>query len=408
MKTQTQFLRFTISIFSGILFVLHGCSDHRQFPEKKLIMNADAQHTNYYEELHGIIQPVYEKIPSPDSSGCTVPPLCISSYQTILATRNSRIMNVTAYKVEWEARLDDSAIVSGAMICDEEQSVYACTNDGHVYCFDKNGKRKWKVLVAPSEKRIFWEDIVPYNDGIIVSNHHGEIYFVTANNGVFFRLYSTTHTLVGSPVVHDNSIIVGITTFGEGTDSVLIYSMNDKKTERIAMQSKTITAAPIIVQSHIALGVTERKEGKDMPSVILMDMKGTVVHSAATDAAPRHISSNPLGELFTVSYNIGVGEPMSVVESFSFQGKKRWQMFFRFPISQPLYIGESVRTFIAQRGNAIGCYVLDDKGVLIRLIQVDEAPAIINRPFVSPGGNLVIAPAQGNTLTRISAQKGLF
>lgn len=405
MNTHTH---FTIYLLSVLLFVLQSCSDHRQFPEKKLVMSADAQHTNYYEELQGIIQPVYEKIPSTDSSGCTVPPLCISSYQTILATRNSRIINVTAYKVEWEARLDDSAIVSGAMMCDEEQSVYACTNDGHVYCFDKNGKRKWKVLVTNSEKTTFWEDIIPYNNGIIVSNHHGDIYFVTASNGVFFRLYSTEHTLVGSPVVHENNVIAGITTFGEGTDSLLIYSMNDKKIERLAMASKTITAAPIIVKSHIAIGVTERKDGKDIPSVILMNSKGSIVQNANTDATPRYISSNPLGELFTVSYNIGVGEPMSVVESFSFEGKKRWQMFFRFPISQPLYIGESVRAFIAQRGNAIGCYVLDDKGVLIRLIQVDEAPTIINRPFVSPGGNLVIAPAQGNILTRISPQKGLF
>ena len=83
-------------------------------------------------------------------------------------------------------------------------------------------------------------------------------------------------------------------------------------------------------------------------------------------------------------------------------------MSFRSPISQPLYIGETIRAFIAQRGNAIGCYVLDDKGTLIRLIQVDEAPNIIQAPFVSPGGSVVIAPAEGNILTRITAQKGLF
>lgn len=392
---------------SAIIF-LYGCNDHQQFPEKSLLMYGDAQHTNYYEELRDIQQPIYEKIPMADTSGCTVPPLCVSSYQTILATRNSRIVKVTAYQVEWQAQLDDSALVSGAMMCDNQQSLYACTTDGHVYCFDKNGNRKWKKRITTTSKKIFWENIIPYDNGIIVTHHQGEIYFVASDNGDVFRLYTTSHTLVGSPVVHENIIIAGITTYGEGTDSLLIYSMTDKKAERIALASHTITAAPIIAQSHIAIGVTQNRDGKDIPSIILMDKKGNTVHTAIPEATPRHISTNPEGDIFTVSYNIGIGEPISVVESFSFQGKKRWQMSFRFPISQPLYIGETIRAFIAQRGNAIGCYVLDDKGTLIRLIQVDEAPNIIQAAFVSPGGSLVIAPAEGNILTRITAQKGLF
>lgn len=394
-----------VSILCNVLLILlFSCTEHQQFPEKDIVMNGGADKSNYYENMQGYTQAIYEKIASSDTAGCTAPPLCISSYQTVLATRNSSVIKATAYKTEWKAKLDDSAFVSGGMFCDEKQNIYACATNGIIYSFDVNGKRRWKTEIPKRKKNIIWEDIIPAHTGILCTSHDGNVYYIEGSNGKISTVYSTHLTIAGAPIVNDEGdIIIATMAMGEAADSVICFNTQMKKKWGIVLPNFRITASPILVNNEIIIGGMRKEIDAELPLVQMISNSGKVLRSFSPDATPRYISGNKSGDIYTVNYNMGMGEPMSIAQCFAQNGTKKWQMSFRFAITSALMVGNNFSCFIAQRGNAIGCYVLDNTGKLIRLIQLDEAPSLLLRSVVNPAGVITLAPLKGGILTKVTA-----
>lgn len=387
-----------------LILVSLSCNEHQQFPEKDIVMNGGSDKSNYYENMQSYTQPVYEKIASSDTAGCTAPPLCVSSYQTILATRNSSVIKATAYATEWKALLDDSALVSGGMFCDAKQNIYACTNTGGVYSFDKDGKRKWKTAIPLRKGRTIWEDIIPVGSGIVCTNHDGVIYYLDSFTGKSSVIYKSNFAIAGVPIVNTaENIVFAVTTLGESTDSIISCDKNGAKKWRIHFPDFRITTSPVLINNDIVIGGMKKEGDKEIPLIQVMSVEGKILRTFSPDATPRYISGNKKGEVFVVSYNLGIGEPLSMTQCFASNGSLQWQMSFRFPITSPLLVGDDIVCFVAQRGNAIGCYVLNNAGKLIRLIQLDEAPPLFLRAVLNPAGAITLAPLKGGILTKVTA-----
>lgn len=395
------------SLFYILLLLLCSCNEHQQFQEKDIVMNGGAGRNNYYENMQSYTQAVYEKIASSDTMGCTAPPLCLSSYQTILATRNSSIIKTTAYKTEWKAKLDDSALVSGGMFCDEKQNIYVCASNSEIYSFDIEGKRRWKTKIPTSKRNIIWEDIVPVGAGILCTSHDGVVYYLEGNTGKSSVVHTTSSAIAGAPIVNDaGDVLIATMSMGESTDSLICFDAQMKKKWGIVLSNFRITASPIIVNNEIIIGGMKRETDAEIPFIEILNTEGKILRGFSPDATPRYISGNKSGDVYTVNYNLGIGEPMSIVQCFTNSGTKKWQMTFRFAISSPLIVGNDLSCFIAQRGNAIGCYVLNNEGKLIRLIQLDEAPNVLLRSVVNPAGAITLVPLKGGTLTKVTAGRG--
>ncbi|MBS1536959.1 MAG: PQQ-like beta-propeller repeat protein [Bacteroidetes bacterium] len=393
--------------YSIVLMMFTSCQNDQTLVGERINLYGGSSRTSSYEQFGNFIASASnnEKINSSDSSGSMIPPLAISSYQTVIATVEGSIHQFTSAMVEWSAKLDDGAYVVAGMCLDDKHNVYAIASDGCIYSISTEGKRRFRTQVAPKESATF-NDILASTDGIIISSTSGLISKISIDGNIVWQ-YKTTLSPLGAPSSDPRNNIYISLTHNDYTanDSLLCLSPSGKIQWEIGFPTTRILTAPIVGKDNILVGVVI---SGDIPIVHSIDFDGKLIWNKTLRATPRAISIASDGSIITVSYNSGIGISQSVIEQFTSKGISEWNINFDSKITSPALIGKENIALIGVKSSAIGVYLLQRNGVLDSFLSLDTAPSLILKPTVAPGMSIIFAVAEKGYITRVGAKRGLL
>lgn len=398
-------LQISVCISLVVCCLISSCQSEHSIKGEAVNLFGGTTRTNSYERFGSFVASVAdnEKILTPDSSGSMIPPLAVSSYQTVCSTVNGTILQCTSSMVEWSAKLDNSAYVISGMCADGEHNIYAVASDGCMYSFTSNGKRRFKTQISSDELTSYWESLA-VTDGIICTATNGQIAKVSFDGKIRWQ-YKTTLAAVGtaSSDEHNNVYISYTHNDITASDSLVKLSKDGKQVWKVGFTARLVTV-PVVGNGMIVVGSVRA----DKPVIMAMDMNGKVVWSQGLKAIPRGLSIANDGSIVTVSYNAGLGIAQSSIEQFSPVGKSEWNINFDARIASPALIGKDNIALIGVKSTAIGVYLINRKGVLDTFLSLDSAPSLILKPVVTPGASIIFAGARNGYITRVGAKRGLL
>jgi hypothetical protein len=384
--------------------ILLSCQSETSLKGESINLYGGASRANSYERFGSFVVNVStnEKIFSPDSSDMMIPPLALSSYRTVCATVEGSIIQFTSAMVEWSAKLDTGRYVVAGMCADGLQNIYAVGSDGYVYSFASDGKRRFKTRI-PSEDSASYRDILAVSDGIILTSTSGTVSKVSFEGKVLWH-YISLLSSVSMSSADDQNIYTSLTHNDvQANDTLLCLSSDGKCRWKIGVSARLMTA-PVVGNGRIAVGVVQL----GIPKILTVGFNGKELWIQEVEATPRGISMATDGSIITVSYNAGIGTPQSSIEQFSLIGKHEWTIKFNALIASPALIGTTNIALIGVQSSAIGVYLINRKGVLDTFLSLDSAPALILKPIVAPGGNIIFAAARHGYITRVGAKRGFL
>lgn len=386
--------------------ILFSCQNEHSAKGEAVNLYGGAARTNSYERFGSFVASVAdnEKILTPDSSGSMIPPLAVSSYQTVCATVSGTILQCTSSMLEWSAKLDNSAYVISGMCADGEHNIYALASDGCLHSFTATGKRRFKTQISDEESPSYWETL-SVADGIICTATDGQVSKVSLDGKIRWQ-YKTTLAAVGtaSSDEHNNIYISYTHNDFSASDSLVKISSDGKLIWKTGFTARIVTV-PVVGNGMIVAGVVQ---SDNRPVITAIDFNGKVLWSQELKATPRGISIANDGSIIIISYNAGLGIAQSNIEQFSPAGKSEWTINFDARIASPALIGKDNIAVIGVRLAAIGVYLIDREGILDTFLSLDSAPSLILKPVVAPGGSIIFAAARNGYITRVGAKRGLL
>jgi len=397
-----------IKIVCGVLCVLMSCNSNATYQEGAINSQGGIGRTSSYESInsfnaHDVIN---ERIPGPDSlSGAIVPPLLLSSYQTVTANSNGTVSLSNSSRVEWSAKLDNDAFVSSGMCADAEHNVYCAGNDGNIYSYSREGKRQFKTRFTDSTN-IICTDILALTNGVVLADGKGLFSKIGFDGKLLWQYQASLPTLQTFSADANGSLYIALTHNDYTTgDTIVKVNAAGKNEWKIALPLMRIVVAPIFSNGRILVGVIENG---NIPLLVECSADGRLVRKIQMRATPRGISISKNGTVYGVGYNAGLGEPQSVIQAFAPDGREVWFLNFGCKIASPALLSVENIALVGTKGSAIAVYLLHLHGVLDRFLSLETAPPLLLKPAISPDGTLVFAGNTSGCLTRVGSKKGLL
>lgn len=351
--------------------------------------------------------------------GAAQPPIPVSFNHNYLTTIDGYAIRYANGIVEWKAPLDSlqtgqRAVAAAAAAADKEDNLYLLANDGAVYSFDKNGKRRWKSqLFTPTSNSIF-SDILILQSGIIAAfsdnGTQGTILKISFDGKTQWQRTSTlapTRTVAADT---DDNIVCALSHNTPGkTDSIITLTADGKQRWGIACQQTRILKSPILGAGLVLASGIKENEGKRSDVVIACEAaSGKTVWSKELTFTPQGISvgtqANNDGALVVIGgYRIGVGEPLTLLYGFDASGKELWRLSYNLAIiGAPMISTENI-AFVGTQGDAVGVYLMDKKGTFNRVISLSDAPLLCLLPGVDAQNNLVFSMSEQLGLIKVGS-----
>ncbi|MFN8361237.1 MAG: PQQ-binding-like beta-propeller repeat protein [Candidatus Kapaibacterium sp.] len=403
-RIKTKISRWSVLVVS-IAAILYGCRPTGQFQEGPINSNGGIGRTNSYESVTAF--PAYEgsneKIPTSDSlSGSIVPPLVLSSYQTVTASTHGTVTLSNSSMVLWTAKLDNDAFVCSGMCADAARNIYCAASDGRVYSFSKEGKRRFNVRFSDTNNLIC-TDILYVRDGIAVADGTGRFSKISTDGRLLWQWQSPLPAVQSFAADEQGSLYAAITHNDyASTDTVIKLSAQGNCEWKLAVPMKRVVVSPAVWNGKIYIGVIDHGNN---PEVVVCSTNGQLVRTSSLRATPRGISVSVNGTVYCTGFNAGLGETRSVVQAFGADGKEKWYIPFGGKLSAPAMISTTNVAVVGVQGAALAVYIIDVKGVLDRFVSLDSAPSLLLKPAVTPEGELVFAGTSGAYLTRVGGKK---
>ncbi|MES2767052.1 MAG: PQQ-binding-like beta-propeller repeat protein [Bacteroidota bacterium] len=393
--------------FSFVLIlaaILNSCSAEKFVGGDAANIHGGMTRANSFENFEPFVTGDFteEKLAPKDSSGTIVAPLVFSNYQTYLATSGGTIILAGATGVLWEAKLDNGAIVAAGMCADKNQNLYAIANDGFLYSFDVNGKRRFKKQVATGDMSlVLFPDLLAMSDGIVAGASSGVVLKMSFDGKVIWERAST---FAPTGFASDgNGVFIGMSgnTFAT-TDSLLYIQADGRQLWERPFENMRIIHTPAVSGSKIFLTGVRSAQDSRVPVVHVMDMTGRIIWSRELPVMPRGVSVAGDGTIYVAGSQVGVGETRGAVTSLAPDGNKNWTMFFDMNVVTPAMIGADVVTCVGTQGRAVGLYVLNrGDGELRSVLSLSDAPLFYSQPGISPDGTIVFAQSERAGIVRI-------
>ncbi len=396
----------TALLFVCGVLVLTACTSKVQFQDGPINAHGGIGRTNSYESITSFpaSESQNEKIPGPDSlSGALVPPLVLSSYQTVTANENNSITLSNSSMVMWSVKLDHEAFVCAGMCADASRNIYCAASDGILYSFSFEGKRRFAIRYSDTNNLIC-TDVLCMQDGVVLADSKGLFTKISLDGRVLWRWQASLPTLQTFAADENGAIYAAIThNDTHESDTLIKLTSNGTCEWKLALPSKRVITSPTVSNGVISIGVVH---GGTSPELLSCSSTGIIRHTIPLRATPRGLSVASNGTVFCTGYNAGLGEPQSVIQAFGLDGREEWYLHFGCRlVSSPMLSATNIAV-IGMRGDALAVYLVDKKGVLERFVSLDTAPSILLKAAVAPDGTLVFAGNSGAYLTRVGSKKG--
>jgi len=398
----------TLILLVSAACTLFTCASKTSFPDGPVNSHGGIGRANTYSNVSMFIaqEEVNEKIPGEDSlMGAIVPPLVLSTYQTVVATASGAVSQSNSSRVEWNAKLDGDAFVCSGMCADAGRNIYCAASDGAIYSFANDGKRRFKTKYSDSAN-VLCTDILALSDGIVVADRTGLFTKLSLEGKLLWRWQSSLPTLQTFPA-DEAGAIYAVMTHNDYTsgDTLVKLSQEGKCEWKTPLPATRIIVAPIVGQGRIYVGAIEHGNS---PQVVEFSPKGAIIRKISLRATPRGLSMSAGGMLYTVEYYAGLGETESVIQAFSAEGKEMWFLNFGCKFVSPALVSNDNIAIVGTKSMAIGVYLMRNDGVLDSFMSLETAPELLLKPAVSPDGTLIFAGSAGKVLTRVGRKKGLL
>ncbi|MBK9247435.1 MAG: hypothetical protein IPM69_04815 [Ignavibacteria bacterium] len=393
---------------SFIAITLISCNSNTNFKIGSINSQGGIGRTNSYEHIGSfVVQEANNEItPGPDSLfGAIVPPLVISSYQTVVATSNGTISQLNSSRIEWRTKLDDDAFVCSGMCADVQRNIYCSSSDGHLYSFSSDGKLRFKTTFSDS-KNLICSDLLMLTDGIVLADGGGVFTKISVDGKILWSWISSLPTLPTFCADETGSIYAAITHNDyTNSDTLIKISSSGICIWKAVFPSMRILEAPIVYNNRVIVGVISQGNS---PEIVECSSQGQIIRTIPLRATPRGLSIAVDGCIYCVGYNSGLGETQSVIQAFSVEGKELWYLKLGCKLSSSILIGTDNIALIGSKGMAIAVYLLHKTGTLDNFLSLDSAPSLLYQPAVAPDGSIVFAGNSIGCLTRVGRKKGLF
>ncbi len=326
----------------------------------------------------------------------------------------TRVMDKT---VEWRSPLDSvggSRAVIAAMPCsDKEDTFYGIANDGALYAFARDGKRRWKLPLFPNTASTLYSDVLIVTDGIVAGvsgNEGGEVVKVGFDGKILWRQASMLAPTKTFAADDKENILVGFTneTFG-ATDSLVLFAPNGKRLWSKALEStRLLRMTATLGTMGFATGLKD--SGNDRtPTLFAFNLStGALLWQRLLLVTPTGIAvstvNNPEGAdtmIVIAGSKIGIADPMGAVMAFSTQGKELWRKGFELQVvSTPMVSKENI-AFIGKQGTAVGIYYVKKDGTFGSVFSISDMPAMLLQPAIDYDANMVFATTDALGIVRV-------
>jgi outer membrane protein assembly factor BamB len=385
--------------------ILASCEFNRSLEGESINLMADGARTSNYDKYGELYSySAYVDIPVIDDTvGSYVTPLALAANKIVLTNFNGKVMLLTGRNTEWVAQLDSNAVAMAGMAADHNQNLYLIANNDVLYSYSKTGKLRWKhYFPAKENKFLVYSDLLIVSDGIIVGSSSGLLAKLDFNGKVLWEKSFSTGISRSFSADNKDNLIIPLTSKSYGKTDTLLYL--DQKGNTIWKWHKDnfrIMGYPVFKDGIIYI-IGSLGYSNDLTNhFISLDMNGNEIWEYELDAIPRFVSVDNDGDIYVISYDIGLGKTISIASKFSNDGHLKWEKYFETKAYSPMIIGKEYIMFSGRKPNTSGAYFMEKNGDYIKTVSLSNLPELVMRPEVKPDGVIIFAGSSRLSIVRI-------
>jgi outer membrane protein assembly factor BamB len=400
MRKNTIFLSTLI-----FLLLLTSCEFNRSLEGETVNLMADVARTSNYEKYGELYSySAYVDMPVIDDTvGSYVPPLALAANKIALTNLNGKVMLLTGRNPEWIAQLDSNAVAMAGMAADKNQNLYLIANNDVLYSFSRTGKLKWKHYFPPKKQKFFvYSDLLIVSDGILVGSSSGLLAKLDFDGKVLWEKSFVTGISRSFSADNKDNLIIPLTNNSYGkTDSLLYLDSNGNAIWMWHKINFRIMGYPVFNNGVIYI-IGSLGSSNDLTNhFIALDTNCEEIWEYELSAIPRSISVDNEGDLYVISYDIGLGKTISIASKFSKDGHLKWEKYFETKAYSPIIIGNEYIMFAGRKPNTSGAYFMEKSGTYIKTVSLSNLPELVMRPEVKPDGVIIFAGSSRLSIVRI-------
>ena len=400
-------MKYKYALIILFLYVLafSSCEFKRSLEGEPVNIRADAARSSGYEEYGDFyLYSAYKDIPNiEDTTGSYIPPLALASNKVVVSNLKGKVILLTGNDTEWVANLDSNAVAMSAMCADPEQNIYLPANNEVIYSFSKKGDLRWKKhFPHPEDDFVVMSDLLALRDAVIVGSSRGLLAKIGFDGNIIWeKKYPIAVGRTFSADIHGN-LIIPLTHKSYGmTDTLLMLSPEGKRKWAFRENNFRFMTYPVIADTIIYIGgVSGKSEGKKNYIIAVNKNSGEKIWEQETEAIPRFISASIENFLYVISYDLGLGKPITITSCYSPAGDKIWENYYQTTAYSPLLISDEYLAFSGRTSNTRGLYFLEKSGKYIKTVSLSNLPKIVMTPEVRPDGVIIFAGSRKLAIIR--------
>lgn len=397
-------IKYLPIIIISILITV-SCEFNRSLEGESVNIRADEGRTSDYEEYGDFyLYSAYKDIPAiEDTTGSYIPPLALASNKVVLTNLDGKVMLLTGKVPEWIAQLDSNAVAMSAMCADADQNIYLAANNETVYSYSKTGEFRWKKhFPHPREKFVIMSDMLALKDGIAVASSKGMLAKISFKGNILWqKKFSLPVGRTFAADIEGNMAIPLTHKMYGYTDTLLFIDSEGKALWSFSKDQFSFMTYPVISDSRVYIaGVKGKADQKKNILIALDNENGKLLWESKINQTPRYISSDLENCVYVVSYDIGLGKPITTTNCISADGKLKWESHYNTTAYSPLLISEEYLAFSGRTSNTRGLYFMDRLGKYIKTVSLSNLPEIVMTPEVKPDGVTIFAGSKRLAIVR--------
>ncbi len=386
-------------------FTFLSCEFNRSLEGEPVNLMSDAARTSNYEKYGELyLYSAYSDFPViEDTTGSYVPPLALAANKVVLTNLNGLVTLIAGKNPEWIAQLDSNDVAIAGMAADPKQNIYLIANSGSLYSYSNTGELRWKkTFPHPEERHIVFSDLLALKDAIVIASNKGLLAKIDFNGNIIWEKRFPVGISRTFSADEDGNLLIPLThrSFGR-TDTLLFLDKDGNKIWSWSRDEFRIMSYPVFSGNSIYIAGTLASSNDQNNLAITLNMQGKVEWEVKMDAVPRFISTDSEKHLYVISYNLGLGKPISIASCYSADGNQLWEYYYKTTAYSPMIIGGKYICFSGRGANTTGIYFMEKNGKYIKTVSLSNLPDIVMKPEVKPDGVTIFAGSERLAIIRI-------
>jgi outer membrane protein assembly factor BamB len=388
-----------------LLIAFCSCEFSRSLEGEEVNLMSNAGRTSDYKKYGKLyLYSAYLDLPIiEDTTGSYIPPLALAANRVALTNLNGIVTVLTGKNPEWIAQLDSNAVAMSSMAADKEQNLYLIANNDVLYSFSKTGELRWKKYFPRTGKKfIVYSDLLAQNDGIVLGSSSGLLVKLDHQGNILWeKMYSTAISRTFS-ANSKGELIIPLTHQSYGkTDTLLCLDAGGNKLWSWQKNKFRILSFPVVTNEYIFIVGTVGQSNEQINLAMALDMKGKLIWEKEINATPRFLSADDDNRIYIISYNLGLGKPITIANCFTKDGELEWEKYFETTAYSQMIIGNEYICFSGRKPTTSGVYFLEKNGEYVKTVSLSNLPDIVMKPDVKPDGVIIFAGSSRFSVVRI-------